>query len=325
MPIVSSIKKIFSEFGEKSSSVAKCLRGGRLRICLSMIYCLARYGARPIDYERFRFYEKSSHCRNRYLTFFRYMRLYKRLLKDAEGYPNISADKVQEYKTFNDFIHRPWMSFSKLNGDLNSLKEFINQNGRVIAKPSHGEQGHGVAVITRESNLNDFLGDIGNVEYIIERVVENCTELKQLNPTSLNTLRIVTLIDKDSNVNVLGAWLRVGSSGNVVDNWGAGGVGYNVDIRTGIIDRLGQDKKNRPHLFHPGTDICMVGFQIPKFTIAVEEAKKMALTTPYARYVGWDIAITENGVDLIEMNLPPGHDMMQSFENPIYDTIKELI
>lgn len=325
MVLVANIKKILHEFNEKSSSLANSLGGDKLRICFSMAYCLARYGARPIDYERFEFYNKSSRRRNQYLTFLRYLRLFKILKKEALSHANISADKVQEYKIFSSFIQRPWMCISKQSYDLGILSNFIEQNGQVIAKPSHGEQGHGVIVLTPESDLNSFINSIGETEYVVEGRVENCRELKELNPSSLNTLRVVTLIDKIGNVHILGAWLRVGVLGKVVDNWGAGGVGYNVDIHSGVIDRLGRDKKNNPYLFHPGTNKCMVGFKIPKFDFVIEQVKMMAEVAPYARYVGWDIAITEDGIDLIEMNLPPGHDMMQSFENPIYETIKKFI
>lgn len=325
MALITNLKKAHIEFNEKSTSVANLLGGGKLRIYLSMLYCLVRYGARPIDYERFEFYDKSSRRRGQYLTFMRYIALFKRLKKETASYANISADKIQEYKTFSKYIHRPWMTVDPHSCNMKELADFVAKHQRVIAKPSCGEQGHGVTILTPETDLKSFIKSIDKTEYMVEGLVRNCRKLHDLNPTSLNTLRVVTLIDKAGEVHVLGAWLRVGVRGKVVDNWGAGGIGYNVDINTGIIDRLGRDKKNNLHLFHPGTDKCMVGFCIPEFEEVIRQVKEMAMVTPYARYVGWDIAITDNGIDLIEMNLPPGHDMMQSFDTPVYDKIRQLI
>ena len=56
---------------------------------------------------------------------------------------------------------------------------------------------------------------------------------------------------------------------------------------------------------------------------AIPEFKEQARLVPEARYVGWDIAVTPKGFDLIEMNCPAGHDMFQSFDNPIYDIMKK--
>ena len=32
---------------------------------------------------------------------------------------------------------------------------------------------------------------------------------------------------------------------------------------------------------------------------------------PDARYVGWDLAIAQNGIELLEGNIPPGEDITQ--------------
>ena len=52
------IKKALTEFGEQSRIVSISYGGGKIRWLCSMLWCLIRYGARPIDYVRFEFHKK---------------------------------------------------------------------------------------------------------------------------------------------------------------------------------------------------------------------------------------------------------------------------
>jgi hypothetical protein len=45
-----------------------------------------------------------------------------------------------------------------------------------------------------------------------------------------------------------------------------------------------------------------VGFQVPFWPELIDMAKKAALHVPENRSIGWDIAVTENGPELIEGN-----------------------
>lgn len=74
---------------------------------------------------------------------------------------------------------------------------------------------------------------------------------------------------------------------------------------------------------HPGSHVKMLGFEIPNYDELKRYILQIALKEPKARYAGWDIAITPNGYDLVEMNCPAGHDMFQSFNNPVYEFIKK--
>lgn len=158
---------------------------------------------------------------------------------------------------------------------------------------------------------------------MIEECVTNCKEIEVINPSSLNTVRATTLIEKDGTPRIVSIILRVGAPGSHVDNWGAGGVGYNFDLETGICNMYGRDKKNRPYVYHPGSNVQMIGFKLPRFDDLKQYVVELTKVFPSARYVGWDIAITPNGFDLIEMNCPAGHDMFQSFDNPIYELMKK--
>lgn len=42
--------------------------------------------------------------------------------------------------------------------------------------------------------------------------------------------------------------------------------------------------------------------------------KEVAYYEPDARYVGWDLAITPNGVELLEGNIPPGKTLLKSHQ-----------
>ena len=118
--------------------------------------------------------------------------------------------------------------------------------------------------------------------------------------------------------------MRAGAPGSHVDNWGAGGVGYNFNLETGICDQYGKDKKNQKYIFHPGSNRLMIGYKLPHFEELKEYVIKMSYLVPESKYIGWDIAITKDGFDLVEMNCPAGHDMFQSFNNPVYDTMKNI-
>lgn len=310
-----AIKKILREYLDKSDSVAKALSCGRLRTLLSMIYCTIKYGARPIDYERFEFRRKSAFERDRYMTILRYFKISKKI--DRETFADISANKSRELEVFSDFIHRKWIQVDGSTPE-SEIRDFIAKYPMTIAKPEHGEQGRGIFKINSEKDIERLISERKNLPYIIEEIVENAEYIRAINPSSLNTVRATTFIDKNGKVNIVSIILRVGAPGACVDNWGAGGIGYNFDVETGICDRVGLDKKNRQYIFHPGSGKKMLGFELYDFPVLKNYINKLAKTLPSAKYVGWDIAITPSGYELIEMNCPAGHDMFQSFNNPVY-------
>lgn len=308
------------EFKEQAQLVSESYGRGRFHWLMSMLWCLIWYGARPIDYVRFEFHKKSARERNRYLTLYRYKGLLKRF-----GYGNETTHgKIAEYKTFSDFIHRPWMVADK-DTEQQTIKDFVVKNGVVFAKPNMGDQGKGVMKITFDNGkaINELLEECKKEAYVVECAVENTTDIATINPSSVNTVRAYTLLKRNGETEILGIMLRVGKKGSHVDNWGSGGVGYDFDIETGICVGYGRDKKNNPYIFHPDSNVQMVGFRLPNFEQLKQLIIEMTHKVPQARFVGWDIAITPNGYELIEMNCPGGHDFLQAFGKPFGDLLKK--
>lgn len=316
------IKKGISQFVEQSSIVSECYDIGRVRCFIDMVWCLVRYGAQPVDYSRFEFYKKSGRERNRYLTIFKYFTLSQKMRRQLPIH--ISGDKIYEYITYKKFVKREWMAIENSTSD-EAIIAFINKYHTVIAKPNNGEQGKGVIKISEYDKraIKTLFEQRKHTLFVMEEMLKNEASIEAINESSLNTLRCYTFIDKKGKIHILEMMLRVGQIGSHVDNWGSGGIGYIFDTETGICSQYGQDKLNKLYIFHPGSNFQMIGYKLPHFEELRKYILEMCMIEPKARFVGWDIAITPNGFELIEMNCPGGHDFLQAFGTPWGDYLKK--
>ena len=319
MSVLQTVKNGIPELHEQARLVTDTYGGTKMHWFLDMVWCLFRYGARPIDYVRFEFHKKSARERNRYLTMFRYFRMQKKFGMGNES----THGKIAEYKTFANYIQRPWMVVDK-DTDPQDVRDFIAKQGVVFAKPNMGDQGKGVMKIKSGDNtaIEDLINECKQNPYVVEGVIEQASEIAAINPSSVNTVRAYTLIKRNGETQILGIMLRVGRVGSHVDNWGSGGVGYDFDIETCICVGYGRDKKNNPYIFHPDSNVQMVGFRLPNYERLKQTVIELSQLVPQARFVGWDIAITPNGYELVEMNCPGGHDFLQTFGKPYGDLLK---
>ncbi len=314
---------ILGEIPEYASIVSKSYGDRRIRWIIDIAWSLVCYGALPVDYVRFEFHKKSGRERNRYLTYYRYTPLYKKLERSLKEL-GLTKCKSKEYDFFSSVIKRNWM-YLDLNTPQEQIIDFIKKNNLVIAKPDNGEQGHGVMKIASDDNnlIKKLLVECKTTPYVVEECLHNCEEIAAINSSSLNTIRCYTFIDRYGKPHIMEIMLRVGLAGSHVDNWGSGGIGYCFDVETGICSQYGIDKLNHPYSLHPGSNFQMIGFKLPNFNELKEYILELVKLAPSARYVGWDIAITPNGYDLVEMNCPGGHDFLQAFGRPWGDFMKK--
>jgi Sugar-transfer associated ATP-grasp len=137
---------------------------------------------------------------------------------------------------------------------------------------------------------------------LAEQFVTQHPYLMQLSPSGLNTVRIFTQIF-DNEVIVLGGRLRV-SVNSTVDNMAAGNIAAPIDLQTGRVCGPGvySDITREAEDFHPVTGLPITGFVVPFWNDILELAETAALRIPDNKSVGWDIAIREEGPELIEGN-----------------------
>ena len=133
------------------------------------------------------------------------------------------------------------------------------------------------------------------------------------NTSSVNTTRMVSIMNKKGEVEILTTFLRIGN-GKCVDNFNSGGMTAKVDIETGTVLEEAVNKAGELFEKHPLTGTIIKGFQIPYWNEAKELVKKAARESTHVRYVGWDVGMSVNGPVLIEGNQFPGHDIYQVAE-----------
>ena len=55
----------------------------------------------------------------------------------------------------------------------------------------------------------------------------------------------------------------------------------------------------------------MLGYKIPNWEKVIETVTEAAKVVPQCRYIGWDVAILNDDVELIEGNHNPDHDLLE--------------
>lgn len=197
----------------------------------------------------------------------------------------------------------------------------------LFVKPIDRAHGNGTFIIRRlehgfsfgqpetEGSLEDLY------RYVLDRL-ENETALliqprirahpKLLDISSVNglaTVRIVTAM-VDSKAKLLYACIRLPVGTNITDNFSSGMSGnlaVAIDIDTGVLSEgWYSDRSDWPVMrstdVHPDTGQKIRGMVLPLWPKLVDLALRAQNAVPELRSVGWDMAITDDGVTLIEAN-----------------------
>ena len=213
----------------------------------------------------------------------------------------ITSKKDVFLQKYAPFIHRNWMLVDS-STSIDAIQNFINRFD-VIAKPTNSESGKGVYKILKgKGDAHQVLE--GKLPILLEECLKNVDELAEFHPSSLNTVRVVTIAN-GTDVKIFGAILRTGNNSSVFDNADAGGYFAEVDTHTGVIISNGVNEMGDEVEAHPISGKVFKGSFCPMWREVIEICKKAALYIPETTIIAWDVAITTNGVELIEANSVP--------------------
>lgn len=229
-----------------------------------------------------------------------------------KDYIHFLQNKVEFNTLFKDLIGRDWLYSKEMT--LSQFETFANRHDIVIVKPVDDWEGNGIRKIDLPKDdveLEYLFHSLKNEQLLLEEVVEQHPSMVFGNK-SVNTIRVYTVYDDATQeAYVFKTTLRAGVGDSIVDNSHSGGQAYEVDIETGAVDSRSWSHATPGLLVHPGTDIVMLGVKIPFWAEVLNLCKSAAEKLHQVRYIGWDVAVKEDGPILIEGNHDPDLDLVE--------------
>lgn len=147
---------------------------------------------------------------------------------------------------------------------------------------------------------------LGEDPLIFESVVHQTKQFSGFNESSVNTVRFMTALYPDGSVKIIATFIKIGRAGKCVDNAGGGGnVDVCVDTETGEIKYAIQYDgwRNIKEIEkHPDSGNQLNGVIIENWEAIKADVIKYQQAFPYCKAAGWDIAITDEGPVVIEVN-----------------------
>lgn len=293
----------FKRLKKEISGIAEKEECSVISLYRNAFWCFVRFGITPNEYLGWNCWRYSNRMLKSFYTA-RHSAKYEGIFNN-QSYAHFFDNKVDFNKKFTQFVNRDWI-YTKESQEA-EIVDFLQSHNKVIAKPIGLSSGRGIHVVDKGTNLGGDYKDC-----LLESFIKQHTKMSELNPSSVNSVRVYTLIQKNGVPKILSASIRVGGKEAEVDNYHAGGCGYPIDIKTGIVYMPGTDIKGSQHVFHPSTGYKMIGFEVPNWQELIQFVFKAMAVIPEIRLPAWDVAVLDEGFEMIEGNCNGDPGFMQA-------------
>lgn len=302
----------YGKFFRNIREVAKKEHKNSVLLTLDVCFSTAVYGSALTDYFNYEFYNKSLKERSKYAVVRTQDKFYQ-LVNDPK-YKKTFTVKPNFLKEFAQFAGREWIYPNGENFD--EYEAFLSRHDTFMVKPIDGLGGGGIyrSSLQEIGDPKEFYQKLISERMFLEEVIRQCEAMASLNPSSVNTIRVMTH-NIDDDPTIFFSSVRVGNGNTVVDNFHSGGMSAVVDCDTGVVTGAALDKSMRRFEQHPVTGVTFKGFQIPEWEKVKQIVRTACRMHPEMTVIGWDVSITDNGPILIEGNRRPGFDMVQMLDD----------
>ncbi len=300
----------FKRFFRNLNQVHKESGKSRFVLFFDMIYSMFRYGVGYLDYMTFGFAYIGKDKRKTFITMDDNIELVHRL--NNRDYYYVFDDKLAFDKRFEKYLRR---DFCDLNDGFEAFEAFLSGKDVFFGKQPLSFGGLGVEKFRLSEHPDHqklYEELIEKKMFLAEEAIVQHPTMNELCDRSINTVRIVTILNDNNEAKFIYALIRVGNGKNDVDNITSGGMYTLLDPDGTISHPLFCDKTVTYYEVHPNNGKVFKGFKVPYFEEAVAMCKEAAFVEPNMRYVGWDVGITPDGPVFVEGNNLPGYDMGQN-------------
>lgn len=304
-------------------SKAEAIKAGKPRplVFVDMIKWRVKYGFDALDYQVYGFAKNwDPEIRKTFMSSNKWAEIcnYVNALTPDKHFDLFKKSDVA--RTLKNYFKRDILVIEDASKD--EIFGFIEKHPVFFAKQDESYAGIGVFKIDNSKFKNQmeiYLWLLDNHVVLLEESIIQHPELEKISPGCVGTLRFTTVVTPEEEVRFYSSLIRMGEG--EVDRIISGQFYALVDDETGRIVKSAYkqdgDFNQRGGDFldhHPFTGQELVGFQIPFYKEALEMVREMALKIKEYPFIGWDMAVSENGPMLLEANKFPANDIIQVYK-----------
>jgi hypothetical protein len=225
--------------------------------------------------------------------------------RTEEGQPLRSAADLTELlrqRAHDGFVFKP---AEGVRGHLTLVFSGPSPDSRDTYVTLAGERYDAAAIVATTRHTEALRAQSSTARlsaFLVEERIRPHPELLDFIGPTLCTARVLTVIARDGSPRIVGSVFKLQPSAVGVDHLLYGAVACWIDPDTGALG----PGRTRTHCNEvttvPGTDRPLVGYRLPLWPQVKSLALEAAAAFPWARAIGWDIAIAARGAVLIEGN-----------------------
>lgn len=276
-----------------------------------------RTGCTYTEYMLYKFYELDEMEQAEVFTIYESKKITAKYNVDKK-FVNVLYNKELSNNYFSEYLIRPWCVNTKIS--FEEFQKKFADSKRIFYKPCISHHGDGAKSFEiNNGNIKEVFSKL--VSYpkgVVERYICQHSKMNALAPSAVNTVRVVSISSNTqpvmpggTNIDIPYVSLKMGGANSVVDNLAGGGLVAAVDLKTGKLITDAVDEEGNVYSRHPATGMIIKGFDIPFFAETLKLVLDAYEKKRFEGYLGWDIAITEDGPEVVEVNTVPGVILFQ--------------
>lgn len=224
--------------------------------------------------------------------------------------------------------------------ELQELEKKLRKLSSFVIKPSCGSGGNGIVVISeyrqgmwisisgKELSYEDIKKHVSDIIFgvysfglndnaiIEERIIQD-TYISELSPLGLADIRMINY--KGSNAKAMLRIATTASDGKA--NLHQGGIGVAIDMLRGHTFSAQIDRENIS--FHPDTNVNLIDVKIPNWDELLRLCEEVSKIIPLD-YLGIDIALSDQGPVILEVNARPGIEIQNISNEGMSDVLNDI-
>lgn len=289
----------------------------------------------PVHYVRYGLYDKSLPL-DRLLDYIPPYYFYGEYAKKIYGGKSLKkyGDKYQMYNIFTqrniptEPVLAVWDNGRILSENcsssipLDDLLTRVSDGEKLFIKPVTGQGGDGILVLKNKDGIFYLNGaELSTISltrllkrnqmYIFQKGIVQRSDFAMINPDSVNTLRVISQFCA-GEVFVPVCVLRMGRDGKDVDNSHQGGLSIEINVEDGSFASCAvEEHGDRLYAKHPDTGFVFDGVKIAGWEFIKNAIIDSARKFPELPEIAWDVAVVNDGIEMIELNVGYGIDHLQ--------------